>query len=102
MVYFYSLIVFTAVVTLLTVFLLLAEKFLADYGICKVSINSGERSFEIDGGGTLLNALSENEIFIPSACGGKGSCGYCKLTILSGGGQTLPTERPYLSRREIR
>ena len=75
MIYLYSLGVFTAVVTLLTVFLLLAEKFLADYGICEVSINSGERGFEIDGGGTLLSALSENEIFIPSACGGKGSSG---------------------------
>ncbi len=102
MIYLHSLGVFTAVVTLLTIFLLLAEKYLADYGICEVSINSGERIFEIDGGGTLLSALSENEIFIPSACGGKGTCGYCKLAILSGGGQVLPTERPYLSRREIR
>ena len=102
MIYLYSLGVFTAVVVLLTIFLLLAEKFLADYGICEVTINSGERIFEIDGGCTLLSALSENEIFIPSACGGKGSCGYCKVSVLSGAGQVLPTETPYLTRKEIR
>ncbi len=101
-IYLLSLSVFTGVVVLLTIFLLLAEKFLADYGICEVSINAGERIFEIQGGGTLLHALSENEIFIPSACGGKGSCGYCKLQVLSGAGQVLPTEKPYLTRKEIR
>ena len=102
MIYLYSLAVFTLLIVALTIFLLLAEKFLADYGVCKVTINSGERTFEVPGGGTLLNSLSDNEIFIPSACGGKGSCGYCKLTVLSGGGEVLPTEKPYLTRREIR
>lgn len=101
-IYFYSLGIFTGLVVLLTIFLLLAEKFLADYGICAVSVNSGEREFSTPGGDTLLTALYGNEIFIPSACGGKGSCGYCKLTILSGGGPVLPTEKPYLTRREVR
>ena len=101
-IYLHSIGIFTGVVVLLTVFLLLAEKFLADYGVCAVSINSGEREFSIDGGDTLLGALYANEIFIPSACGGKGSCGYCKVTVHSGGGPLLPTEKPYLTRREIR
>ena len=54
------------------------------------------------GGGTLLKALYDKKIFIPSACGGKGSCGYCKVTVSSGGGPVLPTELSYLTRAEIR
>ncbi|MHC4866338.1 MAG: FAD-binding oxidoreductase, partial [Planctomycetota bacterium] len=54
------------------------------------------------GGQTLLSSLYSNEIFIPSACGGKGTCGHCKITVTSGGGPVLPTETPYLSRKEVR
>lgn len=82
--------------------LLVAERFLVSYGVCQVSINSGERTFEVDGGQSLLSALYDNKVFIPSACGGKGSCGHCKVHVASGGGQVLPTETPYLSRKEIR
>ena len=86
----------------LSAVLLVAERVLINYGICQVDINAGERVLEVEGGQTLLSALYESEIFIPSACGGQGSCGYCKITVLSGGGPVLPTETPYLGRKDIR
>jgi len=82
--------------------LVVAERLLVNYGICKIDINGEERLLEVDGGQTLLSAFYENKVFIPSACGGKGSCGHCKVTVLSGGGPVLPTETPYLTRKEIR
>jgi Na+-transporting NADH:ubiquinone oxidoreductase subunit F len=82
--------------------LIAAEKRLANYGTCTVSLNDGSVVFEQLGGSTLLSALYDHKIFIPSACGGKGSCGYCKVKVLDGGGPVLPTETPYLSRAEIR
>jgi len=82
--------------------LILAERFLVTYGVCKITINSGMRVLEVAGGQTLLSTLYGEEIFIPSACGGRGSCGYCKVTVVSGGGPVLPTELPYLTRKEVR
>ena len=59
----------------------------------EAAINAGEEPLEVEGGQTLLSALYANEIFIPSACGGKGSCGFCKITVTSGGGPLLPIEK---------
>lgn len=84
----------------LTIILLIAERYLANYGICNISINEGSTIFERKGGTTLLSGLYDNKIFIPSACGGKGSCGFCKITISSGGGPVLPTETSFLARKE--
>jgi Na+-transporting NADH:ubiquinone oxidoreductase subunit F len=81
---------------------MISERLLVNYGICKLDINKGETLLETAGGQTLLSTLYANEIFIPSACGGKGSCGHCKITITAGGGPVLPTETPYLTRKEIR
>ncbi|MHC4693694.1 MAG: FAD-binding oxidoreductase, partial [Planctomycetota bacterium] len=86
----------------LAAMLMIAERLLINYGVCKLDINAGEKPLEVDGGQTLLSSLYTNEIFIPSACGGKGSCGHCKITITTGGGPVLPTETPYLTRKEIR
>jgi len=94
--------VFVAVLFGLSVMILVAERRLRNYGTCKIDINAGERIVEIVGGSTLLASLIDSRIYIPSACGGKGSCGYCKITVLSGGGPVLPTETPYLTRKEIR
>jgi Na+-transporting NADH:ubiquinone oxidoreductase subunit F len=85
----------------LAVVLIIAERKLADYGECTVSINDGSQVFERKGGVSLLSALYEKKIFIPSACGGKGSCGYCKVTVPTGGGPILPTETPFMSRGEL-
>jgi len=95
-------VVFVAVLVGLAALLTVAERLLINYGICLIDINAGERTQEVEGGQTLLSALIGEEIFIPSACGGRGSCGYCKITVVSGGGPVLPTETPYLTRKEIR
>ncbi len=94
--------VFAGLTAVLAIGLIVAERFLVNYGICKLDINAGETPLEVEGGQTLLSTLYSNEIFIPSACGGKGSCGHCKITVDSGGGPILPTETPYLTRSEIR
>lgn len=94
--------IFMGLLVVVTVLLLLAERYLLNYGACKVDINSGERILETEGGNTLLHALLENAIFIPSACGGHGTCGFCKATITEGGGPVLPTEITFLSRTEQR
>lgn len=86
---------------ILALLLLLAEYFFADYGECEISVNKGERTFSTKGGNTLLRSLAEAKLFLPSGCGGRGSCGTCKCRVVSGGGPLLPTEIPYLNRSEI-
>lgn len=79
----------------------LADSFIADYGECHLQINQ-KKDLVVKGGSPLLFTLQEEEIFIPSACGGKGTCAYCKVKVLQGGGPVLPTETPYLSEEEIK
>ncbi len=80
--------------------LVLSEHFLADYGPCSISIND-ERKFEVKGGKDLLSALNSEKVFIPSACGGRATCGLCKIKVLEGGGLLLPTEEPHLDKKEV-
>jgi Na+-transporting NADH:ubiquinone oxidoreductase subunit F len=94
-----SVLVISSIGGVLALLLVLSEKFIANYGICKIDIN-GEKQIEIKGGQSLLSCLVDEEIFIPSACGGRGTCGYCKLKIIEGGGLLLPTETPFLSDQE--
>jgi Na+-transporting NADH:ubiquinone oxidoreductase subunit F len=102
MIYVWSVLSFAGLAVALAALLMVAERFLVNYGVCKLAINAGEKPLEVDGGQSLLSSLYANEIFIPSACGGKGTCGHCKITVTSGGGPVLPTETPYLTRKEIR
>jgi Na+-transporting NADH:ubiquinone oxidoreductase subunit F len=102
MIYVLSVISFAGLTVALAAMLMVAERLLINYGVCKLDINAGEKPLEVDGGQTLLASLYANEIFIPSACGGQGTCGHCKITVLSGGGPVLPTEIPLLTRKEIR
>lgn len=88
-----------AITGLLTVIILVCEATIANYGQVRVTVN-GEKELVADGGRPLLGLLKDHGIFIPSACGGRGSCGLCKLKTVSGGGQPLPTELPWLSPRE--
>jgi Na+-transporting NADH:ubiquinone oxidoreductase subunit F len=78
-----------------------ADSYLGFYGECQIDINQGEKELQVQGGGTLLSTLMEQGIFIPSACGGRGSCGYCKVKVLEGGGPLLPTETPWLEPDEV-
>lgn len=84
----------------LAFFLELASKYLENYGEKRILINS-EKELTVDGGRPLLATLKNENIFIPSACGGKGTCAYCKVRIIEGGGPVLPTETPYLSKDEL-
>ncbi len=68
-------------------------------GKVKISIND-EKELEVDPGSTLLSTLSNNKIFLPSACGGGGTCAMCKCQVFEGGGSILPTEKGYFSRKE--
>jgi len=78
-----------------------ADSYLGFYGECHIDINGGEKELTVQGGGSLLSTLMEQEIFIPSACGGRGSCGYCKVKVHEGGGPLLPTETPWLEPEEV-
>ena len=86
----------SSIAAVLAAALVLAERFISNYGECAIDINAGERVLNVQGGSSLLEALTRNEIFIPSACGGRGTCAYCKLKVLEGAGPLLPTEEPYL------
>jgi Na+-transporting NADH:ubiquinone oxidoreductase subunit F len=85
---------------LLSLLLIVADALLLDYGECTITINE-EDERKVAGGNSLLATLMEEGIFIPSACGGRGSCGLCKVKVLDGGGPLLPTEAPHLTRQEI-
>ncbi|MBN1361722.1 MAG: 2Fe-2S iron-sulfur cluster binding domain-containing protein [Sedimentisphaerales bacterium] len=83
----------------LAALLVVSEHYLANYGPCDVTIND-DKKLTIQGGKNLLSVLTEQKIFIPSACGGRGTCGLCKLKVLEGAGDLLPTEEPYLDQQE--
>lgn len=94
-----SIAVFLVIILLLVVILLVAKKYLLPSGNVKVTIN-GENTVEVASGGTLLGTLAENGIYLPSACGGKGSCAQCKCQVVAGGGEILPSEKGHFSRKE--
>lgn len=93
-----SIIVFLMVILLLVVVLLYAKQKLTPQGEVILKIN--DKELTISPGSTILNTLSNNEIFLPSACGGGGTCGMCKCQVTEGGGSILPTETSFFTRRE--
>lgn len=94
----YSLIVFLIIVLLLVSILILAKDKLSPKG--KVNLQLNDRQLDVNPGSNLLATLSTNGIFLPSACGGGGTCGMCKCQILEGGGSILPTETGFFTRKE--
>jgi Na+-transporting NADH:ubiquinone oxidoreductase subunit F len=96
-----SLLILSGIAALLALFLEIAHFYLADYGEKQILIND-QKKLVIEGGRPLLSTLMGEGIFIPSACGGKGTCSYCKVKVLEGGGPVFPTETPYLSPEERR
>lgn len=94
-----SVIVFLAVVLILVIALLVAKSKLVPSGNVKIEVN-GEKTMEVPMGGTLLNTLQSQGIFLSSACGGGGSCGQCRCRVVEGGGEILPTEKGFFSRKE--
>ncbi len=101
MIYLISIVVFTVVIGILVVVLLFVEAKVTTRGDHWVTINGkSDGALKISGNPTLLSALAGKEIFLPSACGGSGSCGMCRCKVLEGGGSVLPTEMSHLSRKE--
>ena len=95
-----SAVVFLVLTLLLVILLLVAKHYLVPSGKVKININNGTKELEVNSGNTLLNTLHENGVMLSSACGGKGSCGQCKVQVTEGGGQILPTETGQFSRKE--
>lgn len=94
---------FTGIVITLVCVILLARKLLVPSGLVTLEINDDpSKTLEVPMGGKLLQTLADKKIFVPSACGGGGSCGQCKVQVLEGGGEILPTELGHMSRREVR
>ena len=83
------------------VFIISLDNVISNYGTCCITIND-DKEFETPGGKSLLRVLFENKYFIPSACGGKGTCGYCRVKVHEGGGNVLSTEDLILSAKEIK
>ena len=96
---FSSVVVFVIVILLLVTILLQAKARLSPSGPVKLNINGDD--VEVESGTTLLTTLSSQKIFLPSACGGGGTCGMCKCQITEGGGEILPTETGFFNRKEI-
>ncbi|MDL5050920.1 2Fe-2S iron-sulfur cluster-binding protein [Oscillatoria amoena NRMC-F 0135] len=96
-----SIIAFTVVILLLVALLLVAQKQLVQSGPVKIIINGdSQNAITVAAGSSLLTTLSNQKIFLPSACGGGGTCAMCKCVVESGGGDVLPTELGHLSRQE--
>ena len=94
---------FTFTIVTLVGLLMLARRQLVATGDVTITVNGDpEKALCTSAGGTLLGTLAANHIFIPSACGGKGSCGVCTVTVTTGGGVILPTELSHISRGEAR
>ena len=94
-----SLAVFLAVILLLVVALLVLRAKLMPAGDVTLTIND-DKKLTVPTGNSLISTLAEQEVYLPSACGGKGSCGQCKCRVLSGGGDILPTEKGFFTRKQ--
>lgn len=90
----------TCITAILAALLTISNKTIGNYGEVTLTINN-DKEYTVQGGNTLLDTLRSENIFIPSACGGKGSCGYCKARVLEGGGPVLATEKPLLTPEEL-
>ena len=98
-----SMVMFTGIVLVLVTFILAARSKLVSAGTVSIDINHDpEKRIEVSSGGKLLQTLADRKIFLSSACGGGGTCGQCKVKVISGGGDILPTEEPHFTKRQIK
>ena len=96
-----SIAAFLLIILLLVIMLLVAKKYLSPGGKVVITVND-DKEFTVEQGNNVMATLNENGIFLPSACGGKASCGQCKLQVLEGGGEILDSERSHFSRKEVK
>jgi Na+-transporting NADH:ubiquinone oxidoreductase subunit F len=95
-----TVVAFLVLILLLVALLLFTKQKLSPSGPVTITIND-EKKIEVDSGGTLLSTLGKEKIFLPSACGGGGTCIQCECHVLDGGGEALPTETPHFTRKEL-
>lgn len=95
-----TILVVTCITAVLAALLTISSRTIGNYGEVTLTIND-DKQYTVQGGNSLLDTLRSESIFIPSACGGKGSCGYCKVKVHNGGGPVLATEKPLLSKEEL-
>ena len=93
--------VFLAIILVLVIILLVAKRYLTPGGEVTLTLN-GKKKISVEQGGSLLTTLSANGVFLPSACGGKGSCGQCKCQVPEGGGDILDSEKGHFTRKQIK
>ena len=96
-----SIAAFLLIILLLVIMLLVAKKYLSPSGKVVITVN-GDKELTVEQGNNVMATLNENGIFLPSPCGGKASCGQCKLQVLEGGGEILDSERSHFSRKEVK
>lgn len=87
--------------TVLASIISIVDYYVNNYGEVDININNGKKILNVKGGSSLLSTLASTGIFVPSACGGRGSCGACKVKVTSDVGPVLPTEKPYLTKDEL-
>ena len=97
-----AMLIFLSIAIVLVVILLLAKKWLVAGGDVMITINGGKKEVPAQAGKSLLTTLSEAGVHLSSACGGKGSCGQCKVKVTEGGGDMLPTEAVHFTRKQIK
>ena len=97
-----SIAVIVLVTLLLVVLLLVIKSLVTPKGTIQIDINNGKKTLDVNPGNSLMNTLAEQKIFLPSACGGKANCGQCKVQVLEGGGEILPTEVGFFNRKQIK
>ena len=97
-----SIAVIVILTLLLVVLLLYVKAKITPTGTVNIDINNGKKTLSVNPGNSLMNTLAEQKIFLPSACGGKANCGQCKVQVLEGGGEILPTETGFFNRKQIK
>lgn len=95
-----TILTFSGISAILAAILTISDRTIGNYGDVTLTINE-DKNYTIKGGSSLLDTLRSEKIFIPSACGGKGTCGYCKVVVHEGGGPVLATEKPLLTSEEL-
>ena len=97
-----SMVLMVIVILVLVAILLIIKAAITPKGTVKIDINDGKKVLDVQPGGNLMGTLAEQKIFLPSACGGKANCGQCKVQVLEGGGEILPTEVGFFNRKQIK
>ena len=97
-----AMVLMVIVILVLVATLLIIKTAITPKGTIKIDINRGKKTLDVTPGGNLMGTLAENQIFLPSACGGKANCGQCKVQVFEGGGEILPTETGFFNRKQIK